>query len=140
MTQPSTAKQTLIGTLIGLGLAALAGLATLSGCDRAPTPAPSKPTPAAKPTGLPTTAQSFETAKKWLYEKVYSDHAKTFYCGCAYTKDVGQAGAVNLRSCGVTARQYRPAPSASKRNMSSPPPNLATFARAGASRRAFRRA
>lgn len=86
-------------------LVILATLAALSGCDRAPTPAPSKPAPTAKPTGLPNTAQSFETAKQWLYEKVYGDHAKTFYCGCDYTKHAGQAGAINLRSCGVTARQ-----------------------------------
>ena len=34
-------------------LVILATLATLSGCDRAPTPAPSKPAPAAKPTAPP---------------------------------------------------------------------------------------
>lgn len=82
--------------------------AVLSGCDRpAQSPAP-KPTPSAtapKPTGLPTTAQSFETAKKWLYEKVYYDHPKTFYCDCTYTRTPGQPGQIEMRSCGLQTRQ-----------------------------------
>ena len=54
---------------------------------------------------MPNTAHSFETAKQWLYEKVYADHPKTFSGGCDYTRAAGQPGAINLRSCGVTARQ-----------------------------------
>lgn len=70
-----------------------------------PSAPPTEHATTTRPAGLPNTAHSFETAKKWLYEKVYTDHPKTFYCGCDYTKDAGQAGAINLRSCGVTARQ-----------------------------------
>lgn len=81
----------------------------LTGCDRATPPAPSKPTvaapPAARPANLPTTANSFSTAKKWLYEKVYYDHPKTFYCGCDYSRSAGQAGQIHLQSCGVEVRQ-----------------------------------
>ncbi|MBK8752312.1 MAG: endonuclease [Candidatus Competibacteraceae bacterium] len=90
--------------LIGLLLL----LAFLNGCDRTPAPPASKPTvstPAPQATGLPATAQSFETAKKWLYERVYYDHPKTFYCNCDYSRSPGQPGAINLRSCGLQSRQ-----------------------------------
>ncbi len=73
----------------------------LAGCD----PAPKATAPTPKTTGLPNTADSFSTAKKWLYEKVYYDHPKTFYCGCDYSRSSGQAGEINLRSCGLKARQ-----------------------------------
>ena len=88
-------------------------IATLiSGCDRPP--APSTPSASSSPKSstttpstahLPATANSFSTAKKWLYEKVYYDHPKTFYCGCDYSRSSGQAGQINLQSCGVQVRQ-----------------------------------
>ena len=91
--------------LIGLLLL----LAALSGCDRAATPpAPKSTAPAPaqpKPDGLPATAQSFETAKKWLYERVYYDHPKTFYCDCDYARSPGQPGQVDMQRCGLKPRQ-----------------------------------
>ena len=103
----ASTNKTLVGAMIGLVLAALAGLGIqlpgwLTG-KAPPTRAEHRTT--ARPAGLPDTAQSFETAKKWLYDKVYHDHPKTFYCGCDYARAPGQPGAINLRSCGVTARQ-----------------------------------
>ncbi|EGV33416.1 Deoxyribonuclease I [Thiorhodococcus drewsii AZ1] len=46
---------------------------------------------------LPQVAGSFSSAKKLLYEKVYSDHRETFYCGCRYD-DKRQ---IALGSCGL---------------------------------------
>lgn len=87
-------------------------LATLTGCDRPPAPSTPSTSSSSKSsattpstTNLPTTASSFSTAKKWLYEKVYYDHPKTFYCGCDYSRSAGQAGQINLQSCGVQVRQ-----------------------------------
>lgn len=90
------------------GFIGLVLLLLLVGCDRAPAPPASKPTastPAPQAAGLPATAQSFETAKKWLYERVYYDHSKTFYCDCDCSRSAGQPGAINLRSCGLQSRQ-----------------------------------
>ncbi|MFD2113869.1 endonuclease [Thiorhodococcus fuscus] len=47
---------------------------------------------------LPQVAGSFAGAKKLLYDQVYSDHRKTFYCGCRYD-DKRQ---IELGSCGLT--------------------------------------
>jgi deoxyribonuclease-1 len=55
---------------------------------------------AADKTDLPNTAGSFSTAKKWLYDKVYKDHAVTFYCGCKYNPKNRR---VDLKSCGLEA-------------------------------------
>ncbi len=103
----TSTKKTLVGALIGLVLAALAGLGIqLPGWLTGKTPSTrAEHRTTARPAGLPNTAQSFETAKKWLYEKVYADHPKTFYCGCDYVRAPGQPGAINLRGCGVTVRQ-----------------------------------
>ena len=100
-------NKTLVGAIIGVVLAALAGLGIkLPGWLTGTTPTTrTEHQTTARPAGLPDTAQSFETAKKWLYEKVYYDHPKTFYCGCDYVRTSGQPGAINLRSCGVTVRQ-----------------------------------
>ena len=46
---------------------------------------------------LPTTAGSFSTAKRWLYEEVYAGQGTTFYCGCDYNSD----REVDLQSCGM---------------------------------------
>ncbi|MEE4380252.1 MAG: endonuclease [Candidatus Competibacteraceae bacterium] len=66
---------------------------------------PTQPKPdstaAAEHGTLPKTAGSFNTAKKWLYEKVYYDHRLTFYCGCQYS----EGHQVELSSCGVTPRK-----------------------------------
>ena len=51
---------------------------------------------------LPKTAGSFETAKRWLYEKVYAGHPLTFYCGCKYDLKTLQ---IDLASCGVKPRK-----------------------------------
>jgi deoxyribonuclease-1 len=82
----------------------------LIGCDSSTTPAPpsSQPsTPGAThaPADLPRTASTFSAAKRSLYEQVYYDHQKTFYCGCDYTKVKGNAGEVDLPSCGVQPRR-----------------------------------
>ena len=48
---------------------------------------------------LPDTPTSFSTAKRRMYDKVYMDHAVTFYCGCAYsdkTPDLGSCGMEGL--------------------------------------------
>jgi len=55
---------------------------------------------AADKTDLPNTAGSFSTAKDWLYDKVYKDHAITFYCGCKYDPKTRK---VDLKSCGLEA-------------------------------------
>lgn len=51
-----------------------------------------------QPDTLPNTARTFDTAKKWLYEKVYFDHRETLYCGCSYSK----ARKVFLSTCGLS--------------------------------------
>lgn len=66
---------------------------------------PPKPTAATQPSDLSRTADSFSEAKRWLYERVYFDHTKTFYCDCDYTRLKGRAGEINLASCGVQPRQ-----------------------------------
>jgi len=48
-------------------------------------------------------APSFETAKKRMYEKVYHDHALTFYCGCSYSDKVP-----DLASCGMDTASLGP--------------------------------
>lgn len=68
--------------------------------DTQPADAQPPATQAPVPTGeLPKTAGSFETAKKWLYEKVQPGHELTLYCSCTYTPDKK----VNLASCDLTA-------------------------------------
>jgi deoxyribonuclease-1 len=60
---------------------------------------PHTPGPPAPPdlSDLPKTAGSFETAKRWLYEKVQPGHELTLYCGCSYDP----ARNVDLDSCGL---------------------------------------
>ncbi len=53
--------------------------------------------------GLPDTAGTYETAKKYLYEDVQRDHRLTLYCGCAYGRDKE----VDLESCGMGALEGR---------------------------------
>lgn len=67
-----------------------------------PPPPPAQlPTPGDDPVlaDLPTTAGSFETAKKRLYEDIYHDNRRTFYCGCTYSED----RQVDLGSCDMSA-------------------------------------
>lgn len=52
---------------------------------------------------LPDTPNSFTTAKRLLYTKVYKDKRQTFYCGCDYSN----ARQVNLSSCQVTPRKNK---------------------------------
>ena len=53
------------------------------------------------PTGrLPATADSFQTAKRWMYDEVFPDRRKTFYCGCNYDVDRKVDGA----NCGYRVR------------------------------------
>ncbi|WP_295390507.1 endonuclease [uncultured Thiodictyon sp.] len=47
--------------------------------------------------GLPRTAATFAKAKKLVYERVYFDHPRTLYCGCAYDA----ARQVALDTCGL---------------------------------------
>ena len=79
----------------------------LVSCNKAPSPAVKEETERfpTSPTSLPTTALTFEDAKRWLYQRVYFDHRKTFYCGCDYAKAAGSAGEIDLASCGVVLRQ-----------------------------------
>lgn len=49
--------------------------------------------------GLPDTAGTYETAKKYLYEDIHGDHRVTLYCGCEYDRDKD----VDLKSCGMSA-------------------------------------
>jgi deoxyribonuclease I len=49
------------------------------------------------PGELPRTAGSFELAKRTLYERIYYDQPKTFYCGCRYTPE----RQTDLASCGL---------------------------------------
>jgi hypothetical protein len=79
------ANKTLLGFAIAVLLAILSALGYqlpkwLTG-TRAPTSS-----------DLPTTAGSFSTAKDWLYEKIYYDQPKTFYCGCDYPLTGDRAG------------------------------------------------
>lgn len=94
----------------------LSFLLTACGDGSSKLPKPPKPT-ATAPTDLPTspdtsrssdlphTASTFSDAKRWLYEQVYYDHQKTFYCNCTYTKVKGSAGEIDLPSCGVQPRR-----------------------------------
>ena len=43
---------------------------------------------------------SFSKAKKIMYNKIYSDHQQTFYCGCNYSNRK-----TNLNSCGYKVRK-----------------------------------
>ncbi len=89
--------------ILVLPLALLLAACLLSSCEqRAPAPPASS---TAAPGPLPNTAQSIETAKKWLYEKVYYDHTRTFYCDCSYTRTPGQAGQINLKGCGLQVQR-----------------------------------
>jgi len=51
---------------------------------------------------LPKTPNSFDSAKRILYEKIYAGHSKTFYCGCDFDP---KQRTVDLASCGVTPRK-----------------------------------
>ena len=135
--------------LIGLLLL----LAALSGCDRAVTPpAATAPAPKAtvtapapkstttapaqsKPDNLPATAQSFETAKKWLYERVYYDHPKTFYCDCDYARSPGQPGQVDMQRCCLKPRQDANRAQRLEAEHVFPAAQFGTTAAAGANRR-----
>lgn len=46
---------------------------------------------------LPQTAGTFETAKRWLYDRVYFDQRETLYCECPYT----ETRQVLLAECGM---------------------------------------
>lgn len=76
----------------------------LAACGKdSPAPQPTTPGQAPKaPATLPNTAGSFETAKRWLYQRVYADRPVTFYCGCKYDPATLKT---DLRSCGVTPRK-----------------------------------
>jgi endonuclease I len=50
---------------------------------------------------LPKTAAGFSTPKRSLYEAVYGERRKTFYCGCEFNEDK----AVDLQGCGVRPRR-----------------------------------
>ncbi|HXH03457.1 MAG TPA: endonuclease [Candidatus Competibacteraceae bacterium] len=56
-------------------------------------------TVAVNPGDLPSTARSFSGAKSLLYQEVYADHRKTFYCGCDYDENLN----VDLDGCGLGA-------------------------------------
>ena len=49
--------------------------------------------------GLPNTAGSYETAKKYLYEDVHPDHRETLYCGCDYDSSKN----IDLKGCGMSS-------------------------------------
>ncbi len=52
----------------------------------------------ALPTNAPPhVAETFGTAKKTLYERIYADHRATFYCGCRFDRGTE----VSLSSCGL---------------------------------------
>lgn len=51
------------------------------------------------PGALPKTATNWASTRRTLYEQVYFDRRKTFYCGCAYGAD----SSVNLDSCGLSS-------------------------------------
>ncbi|MEM7018445.1 MAG: endonuclease, partial [Pseudomonadota bacterium] len=51
--------------------------------------------------GLPKTAKSFSTAKRYLYDDIYKGHKTTFYCGCKFNKNRD----VSLGSCDVRPRK-----------------------------------
>lgn len=69
--------------------------------DTLPPPPAQQPAPGRDPVlaDLPNTAGSFSTAKKRLYEQIYPDHRRTFYCDCAY----GEDRKVDLNSCDMGA-------------------------------------
>lgn len=50
---------------------------------------------------VPNVAKTFSTAKKRLYNEVYTGHQRTLYCDCKFTK----TRRVYLGSCGVKARK-----------------------------------
>ena len=49
--------------------------------------------------GLPKTASSYSTAKKYLYEDVHAGHRETLYCGCDYDSSKN----VDLKGCGMSS-------------------------------------
>ena len=106
MTQPSTAKQTLIGALIGLGLAALASLGIqLPGWLTGKTP--TTPTPDPPPPGRPAQhgPKLRDHQRSGFMRRSMTIIPRPCYCGCDYVCAPGQPGAINLRSCGVAVRQ-----------------------------------
>ncbi len=48
---------------------------------------------------MPKTAGSFQTAKRWLYEKIHPEHRRTLYCDCTYDEEQK----IDLTSCGLEA-------------------------------------
>lgn len=46
--------------------------------------------------GVPSVAESYRTAKRWMYEEVFVDRRETLYCGCAF--DAGRR--VDHATCG----------------------------------------
>lgn len=61
------------------------------------------PGPDQEVTGLPNTPNSFTTAKRLLYTKIYQDRRQTFYCGC----DFSDTRQVKLNSCQVKPRKNK---------------------------------
>lgn len=98
---PLQCRRLIFASVLALLLCAL----LLTGCEQVKLPQSAPPPSTTAPSALPRTAASFSEAKRWLYEKVYFDHQKTFYCGCDYQRATGSAGEVNLASCGVRPRQ-----------------------------------
>ncbi len=101
------------GTVVAVALAALIGVKAppelaqvlnLAGITLPPEliQREDAPAPALVQTeGLPDTAGSFGTAKNWLYDKVFHDIRRTFYCGCAYDEN----RRVDWKSCGYKIRE-----------------------------------
>ena len=72
--------------------------ATVSAEKRESWPEPfTPPTELPQAAQLPHAASSFSAAKRLLYERVYTDHRITFYCGCGYDPQKQTA----LESCGL---------------------------------------
>ena len=94
----------LLLVLLGVGLSVGCGLnifAPTSERPRGPIPdgpGPKTPPPGAKSQGNERVG-SFSTAKRELMQ-IHRDHAKTFYCGCAFSS----SKAIDLKSCGYTPR------------------------------------
>lgn len=80
----------------------------LAACNESDTSAntasdkPSGQTSTTNTANLPKSPESFEKAKRVLYNEIYKDHNITFYCGCDYDP---KSKIVDWKSCGYVPRK-----------------------------------
>jgi hypothetical protein len=110
------------------GLAVLAAIVVLMSVMGLPLP-PELSDPATLG-NLPKTAASFSTAKRWLYEAVYGERRKTFYCGCEF-----KTRRLACKAAGSGLEETKNARCGRRPSTSFPPPSSGITVGAGENRR-----